>query len=238
MFPGIVASSVQIETRLRLPGGGVTNSVLSTPDDAGFTMGDFTIEFFGSIDDTTTNDMALISQWTAFESQRSFSVRWANIGGVKQIKVWISLTGATSLSPADGTFPFPLNNGELFGVRATRQSSSGTIKVYGAQVGTVIDPPTWVLKGTGTSSTGTLWNSTKRAMVGAIGGSADDTVTSNHLVGFCRRFVVLNGYEGFGTVICAPDIRIQDHTATSFVDPQGKTWTLTGATDLLPIVKP
>lgn len=228
---GIVASGVKMEPQVRLPGGAVTNSVFATPDHAGFAMGDFTLEWYGSIDDTTTTDVALISQW-APTANRAFSLRWANIGGVKQFKLWISLTGTTSLTAVDGSFPFTLANDQFFGVRATRQSSTGTMKVYTSPT---VYSPTWTLRGTSTpaSATGTLFNSTDRVMVGGIG-TATAGVTSNHVVGNFRYGRVYNGYEAAGTLIAAPDpalaLRLDD---ASITDATGKVWTPTGAASFI-----
>jgi hypothetical protein len=235
---GIAASQVQRATWLDLPGGAITNSIASTPDNAAFALTDFTAQWWGYLDDTTLNDQALISQWQP-NSDRAFSLRWANLSGVKQFKLHISLNGTSTISSADGAFPFTLNNGQFFGVRATRQGSTGIMKVYTSPS---IVTQVWTLRGTVTpaTSTGALWNSTKPLMVGGIG-TATDGVTSNHVYGRCIYAALQNGYDsaggGGGTYVAAADLRFQDPNATSWVDTTGKTWSVLGAADLVTALK-
>jgi hypothetical protein len=231
---GIVSSSIATETWLRLPGGAVSNSIASTPDHAAFALGNFTVQWWGTLDDTTVTDQALISQW-APNSSRAFSLRWANISGVKQFKVWVSLNGTSSLSAADGAFPFTLANDQFFGVKAARNSTTGLVRVWTSPS---IVNQVWTLRGSATpaSSTGALFNSTKRLMIGGLGTAIDDITTSNHAVGYCCYAGMMNGDDA-GSWVAGADFRTQDPEASSFTDGLTRVWTINGAADMVTLLK-
>lgn len=235
---GILASSAFTETQLRLPGGAVTNSVLSTPDHSSFAMTDFEAAWFGSIDDPTVTDVCLISQWSP-NSDRSWSMRMIYVSGVAYLKLWISTNGTSSVgSSPDTTAPLTIAAGQYVGLRVTRQQSTGNTKFY-QSTASPADPPSWTQRGSTivVSAAGAIFNSTVPVMIGGIG-TATAGVTSNHVTGYFRRAYVRNGYDGSGTIVAQPDVTALADTATSFTDSTSKVWTLNGATDLIARAKP
>ena len=222
---GIVASSrVGQETQLRVPGG--ANNVMTTPDHAAFQINDVDCEWFGSLDDPTTADQAIIGQWSSVSAQRGWGLRIVNVAGVIQLRLWTSTTGANSASNPDGIAVLSIAANQYFGVRASRRQSDGLVHFYFSSV----DPPSWTLLGQSTISAGSvLWNSTATMMVGGFGATAG---SSSHAIGYFRHGVVRNGFVG-GTVIADPDVRAVSDAATGFTDSTGKVWTVGGIADLV-----
>ena len=230
---GIQGSAfVKRETRLRIPGG--ANNVMTSPDHTAFAVTDFDAEWFGSLDDVTTADQAVIGQWSTVGNQRSWNVRIANVAAGLQLRLWTSKDGSTSVSTPDNHAMLPpITPGVPFGVRASRRASDGWVYMWVATQ----DPPSWViLNATGVAvNAGTLLNSTAAVMIGGYGAAAG---SAGHAVGYFRRAVIRNGFAGAGSVIAAPDVRAVSEAATGFTDAYGKVWTVGGTADLMSVVIP
>ena len=213
------------ETHLRIPGG--ANNVMTSPDVAAFTVTDIDASWFGSLDDVTVADQAVIGQWSTVLNQRSWGIRIIYIASVLQLKFWTSNNGSTSVSTVDGTAPMSFAANQYIGVRGTRRTSDGLVKMYFSSV----DPPSWTLLGSGAVSAGlALLDSTAAMMIGGYGAAAG---SAGHAVGYFRRAEVRNGFDGAGSLIATPDVRGLAETASGFTDSTGKVWTVGGAADLV-----
>lgn len=229
---GTVASAMHTEAQLRLPGGAVTNSVLSAPDQATFTTADFEAAWYGCLDYLPPDgtDMSIFGQWSTVGNQRRWSMRVVTIAGVVQLRLWISLTGSTSISTPDGAAPLPLLAPNRYcGLRATRRQSDGLVRLYFSPTGDTTTP-TWSKVGEVVMNAGSaLFDSTAAMMIGGIGAAAG---TSGHAYGWMRKATYRSGFDGTGAFVASPDPRLVSPAATSFTDGAGVVWTLGGMTDI------
>ena len=225
------AARVDLETWLRIPGG--ANNVMTSPDHAQFAVTDFDASWFGTLDDVTVADQAVIGQWSTVGNQRSWNIRIANVAAGLQLRLWTSLNGSTSVSTPDNHAMLPpLTPGVPFGVRASRRASDGWVYMWV----TATDPPTWtILNAAGVAvNPGTLLNSTAAVMIGGYGAAAG---SAGHAVGYFRRAEIRNGFAGVGSLIATPDVRAVPESATGFTDSTSKVWTVGGTADLVSVVK-
>jgi hypothetical protein len=215
---GIIASSAAAsETQMRQSGNANylqagDNPALETPDD-------FTIDWFGSIDVLGAANQTLFNHFATGTPQRSWMLRCSTT----LLETFISSTGTDQpvpVSAAVSNVPAATN----IGIRWTRRKSDGVSKLYTS----LIDPPTWTQVATATNNVGfTLFDSTANFVVG---GHTGGTVGSPTM--YFRRAQITNGFDGAGTVLCSPNVTGLALGLTSFVDAQGRTWTLMGAAAL------
>ena len=220
---GIVASAQLTETQLRLPGSSsVTQSYAGAPDQASFQVTDYTADWFGILGDFS-NDRALINHWDTASPNRSWSVRFIIGANGPTIQLYHSANGSTSAGTPNtvAVAAMSIGIGQYFGVRATRRTSDGAVKLYYS----LVDPPVWQLLYSGIVGVAAQapFNCPSSLNVGALGAAGG---VSNGMNGYFRHGEVRNGFDGAGAVFASPDVRAVPEGAASFTDAQANVWTV------------
>lgn len=218
-------SSYNAESMLTVTGG--ANSFASTPDDP-------TLDITGDIDiriglrpDSWIRNKAyiLISKWLAAGDQRSW-VFWLLDSGEVQFR-W-STNGQDVTLAANSTLSVPAFKGEHKAVRVTLNVNNGlsqnVVRFYTAD--TVAGP--WKQLGEPTVKSGitSIFASTARLEVGAgdNGGVVFTSPATSQLTGDVTKVEIRSGIDG--AVRTSPDFTAQSPGTTSFIDAQGKVWTV------------
>ncbi|WP_328962977.1 hypothetical protein [Streptomyces virginiae] len=199
--------------------GQVANTA-STPDHASFAVTDLDLRAEVTMDWTTPGlNQTIMGQWGA-DGNRGWS--WRILNGSATLNWTTAGTSATQFFAAFVLPPLPYRAA----LRATLDVNNGaggvTATLYQAKT---LDGP-WTQVGISTfAGTSSIYNSTAPLEIGPT--QAGTNPLRRPFAGRGHRFQVMSGIGG--SVVAAPDFRVQAAGTTSFADSAGRTWTLNGA---------
>lgn len=200
---------------LNLPGG--AGNYASTPDVAALDItGDIEIRVEAGFDDwTPSTDQTLISKYNTAGNQRSWHFTLQSTGHLRF--AWSTDGTGANVVNVNSTVPIDFQPDLVRFLRVTMEASTGEVRFY-----TSDHEGGWVLLGdpvvTGPTS---IFASTAAVIVGARSAGTSDLMTGQVFTTSIR-----DGING--TRVADAKFREYGPTTTSFVDPVGRTWTLSG----------
>lgn len=207
---------------LHVPGDATDRA--TAPDSAGLSVtGDIDVRV--SADMHWCEDLHLAGKWATTGNQRS----WLLFLDVDGIVHWSWSTAGTSATATEvqSTTPLPVTAGP-YGIRVTHDVNNGasgnTVTFYYSS-----DFSSWTQLGSAVVSSGTtsIFDSTASVEVGNVAEAAVSGTTT--LWSQDRRILRAAIYNGIaGSLVASPRFEYQTAGASSFVDGQGNTWTMSG----------
>jgi hypothetical protein len=204
---------------LDLPG--TAGAFISTPHDPSLALpGDISIRFEITPDDPTPAAAQIMaSKWQQSPAQMSWLV-FANTNGTLQLRT--SADGSADVNYAATSFLLAAHR-QAYRCDLDVNDGAGN-RVQRWYVAPTRHGPWSLVQTITTAGATTLFANTIPVVVGA---RSDGTVQYSGLV---HAFELR---DAAGTVVTSPDCTAQNPAATSFVDDNGRTWTLQGAADLV-----
>lgn len=205
----------------------------------GAVTGDLDLAVDLTLDNAWTGPVLLASRWDSASNNRGFLLA-VNDGGTL---TWGFTSDGTmgTYQAAVSTLPVTAPPGGRLSARVTYAHSTGAVTFYTSTTA-ISASPSWTQLGTAVTLTAAsifFTTAEVNASTGSVSVVSDFTVinqwgiTTTEWPGYQGKYhgLILKSAIG-GTVVCSPDFTVQAAGTTSFSDAQGKTWTLTGTSEI------